>query len=344
MRETLEDIRSKIRSQAYRNAAQVRGALVTRVLHALGWDIWDPREVCAGFMSASCDEQSCADFALLLSGGVPAAYVIVETQAGPRVDLRRPEVRLEHCNRGRTVDLSVITDGRTWRLYYSRAEEGIPSQCFRTFDMADDGLDGVESALVSFLSKDQTVGGHAREAAERSWRASRRGTAMEEVMSRARKAVFEPPYPSLPAAVVHLVSAMGVSVSEAEAAEFIQELRRRAPAPEPPGPSVRHMASWAGATRPAAPGPLPVTLAKILEVVEETDRQHLDYSEAAEAVARRRRIDVTTVRDACTRKLGLDTTGFRDLLDDRDRLAAHLSKHFPDFLDQVRERVAARRE
>ena len=45
MRQILEDIRNKLSEGAYKNEEHMRLSLVVRLLHKLGWNIWDPKEV-----------------------------------------------------------------------------------------------------------------------------------------------------------------------------------------------------------------------------------------------------------------------------------------------------------
>ena len=78
MKETLADIRSKLREGAYQNEEHVRLALVARMLQCLGWDIWNPREVYTEFKAVPSEDVTKVDVALFLIADSPSVFIEVK--------------------------------------------------------------------------------------------------------------------------------------------------------------------------------------------------------------------------------------------------------------------------
>ena len=103
MKDTLQDIQSKLREQAYRNEEQVRLSLVARVLQSLGWNIWDPSEVQAEFPAVPEEDKGRVDLALFVEPSIPAVFIEVKATGKLENDLERTERQLRDYNRNHTV-------------------------------------------------------------------------------------------------------------------------------------------------------------------------------------------------------------------------------------------------
>ena len=64
MREMLTDIATKLSNDFYENEEHIRLSLVSRILHKLGWDIWNPNEVNSEFPVLPQEDKTRVDLAL----------------------------------------------------------------------------------------------------------------------------------------------------------------------------------------------------------------------------------------------------------------------------------------
>src|ERR1700733_1125450 len=110
MKELLDDIATKLRANAYTNEEHVRLALVARLLHALGWDIWNPQEVNTEFCTVPNEDSTRVDIALFARRAEPAVYIEVKAvgKIGGR-NLSEIERQTRDYNRNLTAVYSVIT-------------------------------------------------------------------------------------------------------------------------------------------------------------------------------------------------------------------------------------------
>ena len=74
MRQILEDIRNKLSEDVYKNEEHIRLSLVIRILHKLGWNIWDPKEVYSEFPVVPHEDQTKVDLALILTPNSPSVF------------------------------------------------------------------------------------------------------------------------------------------------------------------------------------------------------------------------------------------------------------------------------
>lgn len=230
MRQTLEDIRAKFVNGLYKNEEHVRLSLVARILNDLGWDLWNPAEVNTEFTSIPTEDNSRVDIALFLTPySPPSVYIEVKAAGKLEGNIGQYEIQLRDYNRNNTAVFTVMTDGRKWRFYYSQTGGEFSKKCFKTLDLIRDDLEELELAFQSFLAKSEVSNGSAKQNAENYLQLSQKQRAMEDVSPHARKAILEPPYPSLPQAMVELVAKVGITITIEEASQFIREFDLRKP-------------------------------------------------------------------------------------------------------------------
>jgi hypothetical protein len=232
MKETLTDIKSKLQSGDYGNEEHVRLSLVARVLQKLDWNIWDPTEVNTEFVVVPNEDKTRVDLALFCRPTLPSVYI--EIKAVGQMQGRLPDVerQVRDYNRNNTALFSVITDGRDWRFYYSQTAGEFSQKCFESFNLENDNIDDIERSLMTFLKKSEIANDNARREAETYLQLNQKQRAMEDCLPEARRLLHEPPFPSLPEALVSLVRDKGFTVSHEEAVEFIRTaVDRRPPLP-----------------------------------------------------------------------------------------------------------------
>lgn len=335
MRETLEDIRRKLQERAYKNEEHVRLSLVARILNDLGWDLWNPSEFNTEFIAVPSEDNTRVDVALFTIPYAPTVYIEVKAVGKLHGDISSIEQQLRDYNRNNTAVFSVMTDGRKWRFYYSQTGGEFSQKCFKTLDLIDDDVEELEFAFQSFLSKVELDGGNARRDAEAYLQLSQKQRAMEDILPQAKRVVMEPPYPSLPQAVVNLVSTTGPRVTIEEAAQFINSFNLRRPPLEDVTPKRPVVVVHRGRPRRSD---IPMALADVLDVCREVLENGKEYREACAVVTHRRGLSSSqTVPNACTRAIKLDTDGFRRILRDKAQLIQHIIRCYPDYGEIIRE-------
>jgi hypothetical protein len=93
--------------------------------------------------------------------------------------------------------------------------------------LLDDDLEEVEASLSAFLRKSEIE--NARQKAEDYLKLNQIQRTAEDCLPEARRKISEPPYPSLPAALVSLVGEKGFSITHDDAVKFIKEADERKP-------------------------------------------------------------------------------------------------------------------
>jgi len=205
MNEILSDIRNKLTNNYFQNEEHVRISLVLRILFELGWDIWNPKEVNSEFKAVPNEDISRVDIALFSNEYLP------------------PLIFIEDYNRNNTAQFSIITDGKKWRFYYSQTGGEFSQKCFKVIDITRNDLSDVINSLTLFLSKNEILSGNAKKEAERLLKLNQKQRALEDALPKAKRIISEYPFPSLPHALVEIVSKLGFTISEGEAKEFAQK-------------------------------------------------------------------------------------------------------------------------
>ena len=232
MKETLADIKSKLQSGDYSNEEHVRLSLVARVLQKLDWDIWDPTEVNAEFVVVPTEDKTRVDIALFNRPTLPSVFIEIKAVGQMQGRLQDVERQVRDYNRNNTALFSVITDGRDWRFYYSQTAGEFSQKCFESFNLEDDNVEDIERSLMTFLKRSEIANDNSRREAESYLQLSQKQRAMEDCLPEARRLLHEPPFPSLPEALVNLVREKGFTISHEEAVEFIRTaVDRRPPVP-----------------------------------------------------------------------------------------------------------------
>lgn len=229
MEDTLNEIRSSFGRGAFRNEEHIRVAVVCRLLQQLGWDIWNPDEVNLEFVCVPDEDRTKVDIALFSTVHQPDAFIEVKGHGMIRGKLGDIERQLRDYNRNNTALFSIITDGAEWRFYYSQTGGEFSKKCFKVLNLLRDGVDDLHESFRSLLKKSEIQNGTAEQLAISYLRLTQKQRVMEDLLPDARRKAMEAPYPSLPSAMVELVSEQGVEVTQEEAITFISEFQDRRP-------------------------------------------------------------------------------------------------------------------
>lgn len=134
-------------------------------------------------------------------------------------------------NRDNTASFSIITDGRIWRFYLSQSGGKFSEKCFKVIDLSNDDLEGIEVSLCTFLKKSEIENGNAVLEAQKYLRLTEIQRVMEKLLPQARRVILEPPYLSLPEALMELVAREGFKINAEDAQDFIKSTANRIPPP-----------------------------------------------------------------------------------------------------------------
>lgn len=240
MKELLTDIRARLLKGDYRNEEHVRLALVARVLQGLGWNIWDPQEVNEEYVVVPNEDKTRVDIALFLRLSLPPA-VFMEIKSIGQIQGNLPEIekQMRNYNRDNQAMFTVITDGREWRFYYSQAGGEFSRRCFETFHLADDDLDEIEESLMTFLRRSEIENENAKRDAEDRIRMTEIDRIVRTCLAEARRKINQPPFPSLPEALIQLAQQQRCPLTREQAIAIIQKEDQLEVAANPPATTVR---------------------------------------------------------------------------------------------------------
>lgn len=115
---TLEQIKNRVSSLKGRGEEATKQAIVLPILDTLGYDIWNPSEVCpeyeADFAIKKSGQKEKVDLAILF-GGMPRIYIEVKAID---INLEGHEGQLaRYFNSSPMVKLGILTNGLEWRFY-----------------------------------------------------------------------------------------------------------------------------------------------------------------------------------------------------------------------------------
>ncbi|MGI4740962.1 MAG: DUF4357 domain-containing protein [Janthinobacterium lividum] len=223
MIEAIQSIREHLIAKDYHNEEHVRFSLVGRILHQLGWNIWDPRQVYTEFKPVKTEDNTKVDIALF-AGNYSNDTVFIECKAVGKVndDLAKVEMQLRDYNRNNTALFTIITDGQIWRFYFSFAGGEFSQKLFKILDIANDSIEDLEQHFQSFLSKPSIFSGNAKSLAQDYLNLSQKEKAMKDSLPEAEKLIAMPPFLSLPDALVSLLNKKGLPLTREEAIAFLQ--------------------------------------------------------------------------------------------------------------------------
>ena len=235
MREPIEDIRAKLRNDEYKNIEHVRLSIIGRMLHNLGWDLWDPAEVYPDYVAGTSQEHPCIDLALFAKPPAPSVFIEIKAPGSVENELIESGLQSKKYDFDTSGLITILTDGNQWAFYYSQEPEELSTKCFEKLDILHDTIDDLVASFEMFLSKNSIVNGKALTEAKNILMLSMREQAVDEVLEKARKMVTEPPYPRLPHAVVELIILKGITITEEDAINILEkkETRKQKAEPEP---------------------------------------------------------------------------------------------------------------
>ena len=170
MREDLLDIHAGIAAGRYVNEATVSQGIVQRLLHSLGWPVYDTEVVAPEYSLGGRR----ADYALCHPPQEPVILVEVK-QIGQSKGADR---QLFEYAFHKGVPMAVLTDGQEWHFFLPTEQGDYGERRVYKLDLLERDPQEAEAGLERYLGYEEVRSGRAIEAARRDYRnAARKRTA-----------------------------------------------------------------------------------------------------------------------------------------------------------------------
>ena len=233
MKVALQDIVSRLSDNQYKNEEHIRLGVVYRLLRELGWDIWNPQEVCTEFQAIRREDATRVDVALFLQPLLKRPDVFIEVKAlgrlMPTQMLNAAEIQLRDYNRDNQAAISILTDGQHWRFYLSNASGEFFRRCFEQIDLLESDLSvgDAELTLDAFLSKAAIHSGMAVEDAKKYLKRTDVERIMYEALPFAQRDAEDDPAVSLVDCFLARCSERGADSRRDQALAFIKNAKMK---------------------------------------------------------------------------------------------------------------------
>jgi hypothetical protein len=183
MEEAILDIQNGIRMGRYANEAAVSRGIVQRVLHGLGWPIFDTTVVCAEYAL----EGRRVDYALCHPPRDPLVFIEVK-RVGQGDDAERQLFDYAIC---RMVPLAVLTTGQVWHFFLPGERGDYGDRRVYTLDLLEREPAESVSWLFRYLGYQEIVSGAAIEAAKDDLRNAARQRDIRRTLPEAWRKLIE---------------------------------------------------------------------------------------------------------------------------------------------------------
>ena len=229
MTDVLQDIADRLRSSDYKNEEHIRIGVVLRLLTKLGWNIWNPKEVFTEFPAIPREDATRVDIALFMPPHLlrPAVFIEIKAQGKLLPILDSAEIQLRDYNRNNQADISILTDGRYWRMYLSSASGEFAHKCFEKIDLleGDAQLGDAELTLDAFLSRQAIQSGGAVEDAKKYLKRTDIDRIMFDVLPIAQRDAEDDPSASLVDCFLVRCKERGADCNREQAIAFIKVVK-----------------------------------------------------------------------------------------------------------------------
>jgi predicted type IV restriction endonuclease len=162
MKEDLLDIRAGIKAGRYVNEATVSQGIVQRLLHSLGWPVYDTEVVAPEYSLGGRR----ADYALCHPPREPVILIEVK-QVGQSKGADR---QLFEYAFHKGVPMAILTDGQEWNFFLPTEQGNYSERQLYKLDILEREPQETESSFKRYLEYEAVRSGHAIEAARRDYR------------------------------------------------------------------------------------------------------------------------------------------------------------------------------
>ena len=151
-------IRDGIARNAYPNETAVRTQIVQRILHELGWNVFDPDQVYNEYPLKLGRTSRRIDLALCVKDRKPRCIVELKSTDYDLKEIGRSDGdrQLFEYAFHAGAPLALLTNGVNWRLYSTHSAGTYAERLVRTLDIEAEPLDEVAAALDRSISPSRT--------------------------------------------------------------------------------------------------------------------------------------------------------------------------------------------
>lgn len=159
----LLQIRHGISRRAYPNETAVRTQIVQRILHELGWNVFDPDKVCNEFTLKLKTTSRRIDLALCVSNRNPRCIIELKSTDYNLKEIGRSDGdgQLFEYAFHAGAPLALLTNGVNWRFYSTFSAGTYAERLIKTLDIETESPEEVAAALDRYLSYANTESGRA---------------------------------------------------------------------------------------------------------------------------------------------------------------------------------------
>jgi predicted type IV restriction endonuclease len=183
MREDLIDIQDRLKAGRFPNEASVSQGIVQRLLHSLGWPVYDTGVVSPEYSL----EGRRVDYALCHPASKPLVLIEVK-QVGQSEGADRQ--LFEYAFHG-GVPMAILTDGREWSFFLPTEQGRYDERRLYKLDLLERNSEEIEATLNRYLGYEDICSGRAIEAARRDYRNAARKREAEKALPEAWKKLIE---------------------------------------------------------------------------------------------------------------------------------------------------------
>ncbi len=162
MKEDLLDIRAGIKAGRYVNEATVSQGIVQRLLHTLGWPVYDTEVVAPEYSLGGRR----VDYALCH----PPRELVVMVEVKQVGQSKRADRQLFEYAFHKGVPMAVLTDGQEWNFFLPTEQGDYGERQLYKLDLLERDPQEAEASLKRYLEYEAVRSGQAIEAARRDYR------------------------------------------------------------------------------------------------------------------------------------------------------------------------------
>lgn len=163
--QAIQEIKSGLANNWYRNETAVSQSIVRRILELLKWDVNNPTIVAPEY---TCGSFGRVDYALLDATGRPK--VLIEVKAVGKIADGVIE-QLSRYGYGAGAAIILLTDGQEWQFYYAAAGDvAMQDRRFYKIDILDRSDSEIYEEMQKYLGRQSVLSGEAFRMAEAMYR------------------------------------------------------------------------------------------------------------------------------------------------------------------------------
>lgn len=174
----VEDLKNRRSSLDSLDEASTRQAVIGKLLHLLGWDIFNVDEVIPEYPVGDTR----IDYALRTGKYNDKAFIEVKRI---REDLERHQKQLlEYCFK-EGVGFAVLTNGIVWWFYLPLRPTSWEERRFYAIDIVQQDSRDIASKFIEFLSRDNVVNGNSAKSADTMYVGRNKASILEDALPKA---------------------------------------------------------------------------------------------------------------------------------------------------------------